>query len=176
MDSFSKAVEECRKKESTRVLQNASIVHAKELFLNLIDEARAKKENVAIVSGELNREFYSQLAETTQKALSEGIQVSLLVTNPDVRLDQHPFAQTILRAGGEVYEATEKLAAPHFIVVGDKRFRVETDHDQTKAIACFNNSVVGHALRELFDTLVKSSHVSHLAKPPIPESTKAATS
>lgn len=164
MDSFSTAVKECRKKESSRVLENASIEHAKELFLNLIEEGQVKKENISIVSGNLNTEFYSQLIDVTQKAMKEGVKVSLLVTNPDVKVENHPFANAIIEGGGNVCRAKKQIDAPHFIVVGDKRFRFETDHNQTKAIACFNNKEVGKVLNKLFEKITSTDLIDRITK------------
>lgn len=159
MKDFSKAIEECRRRESTRILENASIEHAKELFVNLIDEGRVRKEPIAIVSGDLNQDFYGQLVDGARKALAENTKITLLITNPSFQIDNHPFAQAIHQGGGKVYKATTKTEIPHFIVVGDKRFRVETDHAQAKAKACFNNSVVGKILRKLFDNFISSGSV-----------------
>lgn len=162
MDDFSRAVVDCRKKEDERILENASIDHAKELFINLIDEGRVRKEKIAVVSGDLNREFYGQLVEVTRKALAAGTKMALLIVNPKFQIENHPFVQAVLEGGGEVYRAKDKIETPHFIVVGDKRFRVETDHAQTKAKACFNNSIVGKTLRKLFDNLISSKQVERI--------------
>ena len=44
---------------------------------------------------------------------------------------------------------------PHFIVVGRNRFRLETDHKKSKAVASFNNASVGAYLYDLFDKIVE---------------------
>jgi len=48
------------------------------------------------------------------------------------------------------------IKSAHFILVGDKRFRAETDHDQAKAIASFNRESIGETLSEIF-TQIKSN-------------------
>jgi len=163
MNGFSKAVKECREKESPRVLENASIEHAKELFVNLIEEGQSKKEDIAIVSGNLNREFYSQLVPVAKEALKTGINISLLIADPSVDTEGHPFVNVLLDGGGSVYKArTSLIDTSHFIVVGEKRFRLETDHAQTKALACFNNAEVGKVLNKAFVTLIKSDNVTRI--------------
>jgi hypothetical protein len=153
MDSFTKVLVECRKKESTRMLHNASIEHAKVLFENLIDMGRELKEPIRIVSGKLNTEFYGQLTDKAEQALKENTPIELVVVDPDINLDDNPFANIIRESGGHVYQTTEKIEYPHFILVGEKRFRLETDHAQTKAVACFNNIEVGTFLHKMFNLL-----------------------
>lgn len=159
LSEFSKIVADCRKKESTKIIHNASYEHARELFINLIDEARVRKEDVLITSGNLNPDFYGVLIDDTKEAIKGGVKVKLAVLNPSADIKNNPFANMVLKEGGVVYKAKGEMKYPHFILVGDKRFRLELDHEQTKAIACFNNPGIGKFLKDNFEAIASSNLV-----------------
>lgn len=153
---FSKLIKDCRSKKLDRLIYNASEDHAIDLFSNLIDEAKVTGEPVRITSGNLRRDFYGSLLEPIQKAMDNGVTVQLAVLDPTTDLTDHPFVKLILSGNGDVYRATkEKIKTPHFILVGGNRFRLETDHKQTKAVACFNNSKIGNILNVQFDNIIE---------------------
>jgi|WetSurSiteA1Bulk_404760.scaffolds.fasta_scaffold67350_2 hypothetical protein len=155
---FSKMVSDCRKKESTQIIHNASYEHAKILFNNLIQEAGEKNEDITIVSGELFLDFYESLIPDTEKALQKGIKISLAVCNIPENFDTHPFVSLLKKYNMSIYKPVEGcVSLPHFIVVGTKRFRLEIDHKQTKAIACFNNEQIGKILKTIFDQCISKN-------------------
>lgn len=159
LSEFAKVVAESRKKESPRMIYNASIDHAKLLFTELIQDAIERKEDIRIVSGELNPTFYGALTDDATRALDKKITIKLIVLNPDIDLTKNPFVSILLNKGGEVYKAKSKLDMPHYILVGDKRFRLELDHKQAKAVASFNNEGIGKTLKNNFDNIVFSKEV-----------------
>ena len=53
----------------------------------------------------------------------------------------------------ELHRENEAASGPHFILAGDNCYRVEVDHNQTKAIANFNDKKTGGLLKILFDDL-----------------------
>ena len=58
----------------------------------------------------------------------------------------------VIRATG-IPELTEHTA--HFVLVGDRRYRIETDDGRKDAIACFNNQTVGQVLENAFNAYKK---------------------
>ena len=55
---------------------------------------------------------------------------------------------------GTTFKAINQVKIPHFILVGLDRFRVETNHKQTKAIACFKNTTIGNILNNQFEDII----------------------
>lgn len=165
LPEFSKIIADCRKKESTKIIHNASYEHARELFINLIGEARVRKEDVIVASGNLNPDFYGELVDITKEAIKGGVQVRVAILNPTTDVKDNPFSAMILKEGGVVYKAKNEIRIPHFILVGDKRFRLEVDHEQSKAIACFNNRGIGEFLKNVFEKIVSSNLVERQQLP-----------
>lgn len=148
---FLKLVSECRKKQSSLMIHNASYEHAKILFINLLQEASVRKEDVIITSGKLYLDFYNSLIDETEKILKNGVKIRLAVINPEPDLEQHPFVSLLRKYNATIYTATASCSLPHFILIGDKRFRLETDHEQTKAVASFNNQQIVSVLKSIFE-------------------------
>lgn len=140
-------------KERSRLINNASFDHAVELFKALFDEAIKDKTlpPIKITSGELRADFYEQLTEDAKNALEKGVKIQLVILKPDTNIEDNQFVN-MLRAheNGEVYKAINEVKSPHFILVGTDRFRLETSHKQTKAVACFENSKIGGILNNQF--------------------------
>lgn len=152
MDDFARVVAQCRADQSPRILNNASIEHAKVLFENLIKEGINRKEEIRLISGNLNEEFYNKLLYLADELIEQNINVQIIIAYPDTDIKNNQFANKINSVDKRcVYKAKQKINVPHFILVGDKRFRIETDHEETKAIACFNNEVVGKSLKTIFE-------------------------
>ena len=158
-DEFTKLVERCRKNQDSRLIENAAWSHAQTLFVNLIQAAfeRSRVEPIRIVTGSLNKDFYAsdKIIDAIATYLSkEGANIEVVVLNSDADLTDHPFVEAVKNSGkGSVIVADANAPlqqVPHFIVVGDRRFRLETDHGQTKAIACFNNKEIGAYLINLY--------------------------
>lgn len=160
---FLKLVDECRRKQSSQMIHNASYEHAKVLFANLIQEAGDLKEDVIIVSGELHQDFYGSLTEETECALKKGVRVRLAVLSPGADMEQHPFVDLLRRYNATIYTPSNSLSIPHFILVGDKRFRLETDHKQTKAVASFNNQQAGAVLKDIFENCISKNLLKQAA-------------
>lgn len=158
-DEFTKLVEQCRKHESTQLIENAAWEHALTLFRNLIQIATDKGEPIRIISGNLHKKFYSELVQPIHDYLqSEKANLEVIVLNVnDNEQAVHPFIEEVDKSERAnlitVNEENGSFSSPHFIVVGDKRFRLETDHEQTKAIASFNNPEIAEFLDTLFRKL-----------------------
>ena len=157
MDTFERIVRDCARNNSTRVIENASAEHALVLIRTLFETAVRHKEEVRIVSGRLLESFYEELVDTARQALDCGVRFSVLVLNGK-QLEGNRFAETMKEhANGSlaVLEHDEK-SLPHFVVVGDRRFRVEIDDERKIATASFNNDTIPPMLirfhRELIET------------------------
>ncbi len=164
MSEFAELIKELRKTKSSRLIYNASIEHAQDLFSELFKEAEETKGNVKIVSGILTEDFYGQFSDTVKRIIDQGISVQLAVLSPKVNLEKHVFATSILDRGGKVFQADEELDTPHYILVGDRGFRLETDHNKTKAVASFNNPEVAKRLEIHFANLVKLPTIREVAR------------
>ncbi len=145
---YEKIVEKYRKKESENVLTNLSRPHAKILFDNLLKIAEDKKEQVCIYSGTLNKDFYNQLVDSVKSAL-EKTEVLVAVSN-DEDMKGNDFAKAVDESDNgklKIGVKSEFYAGyPHFILVGDKRYRLEKDDVTKEAIACFNDPILGEML------------------------------
>ncbi len=151
-DTFKKMVEECRKNESPKTIFNASKDHALVLFQELFTASIEHKEDVKIISGHLDDSFYNDLSIDLESCVGKGMAVEVIVLN-DRDLSSNKFAKIIQnsdRCSITQLPTGNKISSAHFILVGNSRFRAETDHDQAKAIASFNNPSVGETLTEIF--------------------------
>lgn len=161
-DDFVELVEKSREKKSSQTIYNASIEHAEVLLKNLFKVAIDNKKDVKIVSGNLNDDFYKKLVDDARKAFEKGCKVSLIVLNQKVDLKDNAFANAVKNnASGEVLQQTKSTTCflPHFMLVGKDAFRIEKDHEQTKAIASFNDQEIGTVLYESFEEL--KSKITH---------------
>ncbi len=158
MRTFEEIVEYCSKENSKQVLTNASIAHAHILVARLIKDAAKHKEDIRIVTGCLYKDFYNGLVDELDAALQNGcvINVVVLKKSPS-ELDGNNFVKKL----GE-YNNAELIFLdigaddlPHFIVVGNKRYRLEMDDKQKKAIACFNDEHLGSSLVKLHASILR---------------------
>ena len=155
MDSFEKLVKYCADNDSTRIIQNASMEHAKILLRQLLLTASEKGETVRIVSGRLRRDFYNDLLAEAQKTL-DRVKVSIVVLSGD-QLDGNRFFELVRgHHNGEVVVLEQEPERwTHFIVVGDKRYRVEEDDGKQTAHASFNNEIIPQLLIDRFEYLLE---------------------
>lgn len=159
MKSFEQIVEEYRKKNVQEMISNDSLAHGAVLFDNIFDAALEKKLDVKIVSGSLAKNFYSSFTRKASELLKSN-KVDVVLTSPnDNELKDNTFFSAVkLSPKGSV----KYLASPgigHFIVAGDNIYRFELDHDLCKALANFNDKLVGSRLQRDF------AELAQLAKP-----------
>jgi translation initiation factor 2B subunit (eIF-2B alpha/beta/delta family) len=152
MKTFKQIVEKSRRNESTQVIKNASISHARVLIENLLCEAADRKEDVRIISGCLSKDFYNNLVSVLENALEKGVSVRTVVLNGRDRLAGNLFAEMIEQHDNGTLTVLDLDVdvAPHFIVVGNKRYRLETHDGHAKAIACFNDEQLGGLLSNIY--------------------------
>jgi len=154
---FSKLVKKCRLNNLDRIIHNSSSEHAQYLIRQLIEEAADKGEPVKIVSGTLREDFYEGVERSAKKALDKKVpfEVLVLYPKPEADIDNNRFAKFISENGGTVNQAkSEELRhMSHFVLTGNRRFRIETDHENAMAVANFNDPVVGSICEESFITI-----------------------
>ncbi len=161
---FVKLIQECRETKSTRLIYNASIEHARDLFVELFKEAEEIEGSVNIVSGFLTEDFYNQFSDTVKRIIAKGIPVRLAVLDPEVDLKKHAFATSIKDSGGKLFQSDRKIKTPHYILVGDRGFRLETDHDNAKAVASFNNPEIAKMLNVHFHNFTQQAFMKDLTQ------------
>lgn len=152
---FTKTVQSYRKRKCSAAIYNSSWEHAAILYQELLGAALEEKKDVKIVTGHLNPDFYSDLINTAQELLQKQ-KIEVIVLNTDFNYEGNDFAALIdTSVNGSLIINHDKLLtkAPHFILVGDDIYRFETDHNNTKAIASFNNKPFGKFLFEIFNNL-----------------------
>ncbi len=164
MQTYEEIVRHYRKTESGEVLENLSPPHAKILFENLLEAAVENGEKVCIYSGTLNKEFYEQLTEaikdTLQKLQKGDVLVAVAKPHGENQVGGNSFADAVKAFGGELKEGVADLVGkdfPHFILVGDRRYRLEKDDETKEAIACFNDPRLGGLLAQASKKLMAGS-------------------
>lgn len=156
-DSFTELVDRCLEKELDKLIYNASWDHALILYKRLFKAALMYDDkDIRIISGHLTREFYKELVSDVSACLEKGVHVEVLVTEPQADIGENEFARAVrASSNGFVYASDRALSTPHFILVGEKRFRLEEDHKQCKAVASFKNQDITGSLIRVFDLIKK---------------------
>ncbi|OGP24444.1 MAG: hypothetical protein A2X93_02215 [Deltaproteobacteria bacterium GWC2_56_8] len=162
VDFFVELINECKAKKgerSSRFIYNADIEHAKVAVEALFNVAIEDEKDVYIVSDTLRKDFYSdpRLVAKVKTLLNNQHNVEIIVLDPEADLTKHVFAKVVRENEkyGKIFLGDQKHSAPHFTLVGDSAFRLETDHNQTKATICFNNKSIGSCLLAEFNRLKK---------------------
>ncbi|HIJ23743.1 MAG: hypothetical protein HON68_11010 [Gammaproteobacteria bacterium] len=157
-ERYLKIIENARRNEQNLNINNASWEHAQMLFKNLLEVAAEKKEEVRLVSGHLNPDFYDKLTNEMRAVLDSGVPVELVVLDNSDKfkkgdllslVSSHPKGKVITAPAG--YDLSSH---PHFLLVGDRRYRLETDHASTKAVANFGHPEMGKFLHDIYDNLL----------------------
>lgn len=152
---FDLKVARCRAKNLPDLIENAAWDHAVTLFKELLGAAAENEEMVRVVSGTLNSQFYNELSDELDACIKAGVNIELIVLDGDADLVGNVFAEKIeAYENGEAFKVAKanKISAAHMLLIGDgRRFRLETDHEQTKAIASFNNGSMGESLLSIYN-------------------------
>jgi len=141
---------------SSRLINNADIEHAKVAVEAVLDVAIEDKKDVCIVTDSLRKDFYSneKLVSKARELLTNKNKIEIIVLDPNADLTQNTFADVVRDDSyGSILLGDKKHSAPHFIVAGDRVFRLETNHNQTKATISFNNESIGSCLLAEFNRL-----------------------
>lgn len=154
-ESFEDYVKRCAENEEADSIHNASIRHAKIIIEELFKSAIRNGEDIKIVSGRLLNEFYEDLIEPAREVLKHSrIEIIVLdATKEEMQgndffrlVNEHDRGSAIVSRIGDAnaYQA-------HFVLVGDRRYRIEIDDGKKDAIASFNNETLGELLLKAFD-------------------------
>lgn len=149
-DWYTNWIEKCYKKRLNQEIHNASEENALLLFTKLFDKAIEDEEDVKIISRHLLARFYNQLTDKLQDISKNGNTVSVIVEQ-DIDDEQNNTFCRHLKTNPKIAKNFKKL--PNFIVVGNNAFRYETDKNNTKAIANFNDASMGVFIVNLFDKI-----------------------
>lgn len=136
--------------DSPEVFENASIGHALEIAKALFDSAERHAEDVRIVTGCLLVPFYDQLVKHAERVLAKASITVIVYASRDDEIVNSEFCKTVM-----VHDRGEVLFYPdgsgaHFILVGDSRYRLESDDSRATAFACFNDRRFGKFLLNVF--------------------------
>lgn len=168
-DFFKNLINDCKRKlpllgRRRDLISNADIEHARIAVEAILDVAIQDKTDVFIVTEKLRSDFYNDnvLVEKVREVLKNERKVEILLLNPTTDLTGNSFAEAIKDNPdtGEIYRvAKEDKKSSHFTLTGDRVFRLETNHEQTKAIISFNNEIIGGSLLNEFKRLKNSPGV-----------------
>ena len=156
--TFEEKVNYCKSNLTNDIINNSAISHASYLFKALLSVASEKKEAVKIVSGSLNNDFYGDLLDSLQECINNKVHIELIVMDGSASMTDSKFCKLINDYEfGDVYQARAdlELEGPHMLLVGEygQRYRLETDHAQTKAIASFDGDSTGELLIKAYATV-----------------------
>lgn len=154
-DDFAEIVRVARETESTRSITNASISHAFILADELFQYAIDKRLDVRIVSGTLEVDFYDRLVGKAERILEAGNRIEIVVERfDDTNISNHAFYKLVKNHGKGLVVVSPITNTPHFILVGNKAFRLETSHKAKEAVASFNDNALGTILLFMFKNAV----------------------
>lgn len=168
--NFERAVDLAFDSESSVIISNSSIFHAKYLISKLILKAVKWQEDVKISTGTLNQFVYESpdVLDATKKLLDTGAAVTVIVeddieggaTNEFKKLiSASPKSSIYKKAINSPTNGAEGMRWSHFTLIGDKAFRLETSHASARAYGCFNNIDYGQKLQNLFEIQLTNSQI-----------------
>jgi hypothetical protein len=162
MKDYSKVVAECRKDLISRKISNASIEHAYVLFENLLTLAIDNKQPVKIVTGCLEEPFYKNIANKIKDVLDSGNRVDIIVLCSKDKIQDKSLAKMVSEhknGSVKILSTEEAYHQQHFILVGDRSYRIEFSDEDKIAEANFNNELVGEFLQYQFDSLSQRQEI-----------------
>jgi hypothetical protein len=162
MDDFEKLVSECQRHGINRNIENSAWNHALILFKYMIKEAVEKNKSIRLVSGGLKSTFYDKLYDEVSVFLTQikekRISVEVIVLKDKEVVGKNNFISFIENGGGSIKyipDGVKEYDGSHFILIGNDCYRIEVDHEKTKAIANFSNVKIGDMLFMIFSELDK---------------------
>jgi len=158
MDDFRKLVKKHYRQNSSESISNGSIEHAKVLAKYLFRFANEENKEVRITTGSLEKDFYENFTEIIQKILHNN--KVLIISENTCDTSTFKEAVTASKNGSIQVFKPEKNAQiqslPHFILVGDSAYRLETNDKLKIATASFNRPSVGEFLKSIFQAIYKT--------------------
>ena len=137
LQEYERLVRESIESGSCDLFRNASSMHAA-VILRLFCEYA--KKSVHILCGRLSEMVYGELTPYLEGAVRRGVDVRVLTVQGAAELQSKAVAEYLrsvkrLRCLGTT---DDKLRVPHFALVDDKLFRIETDGEHRQAIVATN--------------------------------------
>lgn len=136
---------------SSESISNGSLEHAKILAKYLFRYAKEKNQDIRIITGVLEKDFY-ELFSTIIKEILINNKVSII---SEKNYQESKFIDEINNSkNGNIKVISESdniESLPHFILVGDCAYRLETDDNLKLATASFNRPGVGMFLLDIFN-------------------------
>lgn len=157
-DEFTKLVERCAKNLENQVIYNASADHALVLFQKLLEVSERMGEAVKIFSGRFEAGIYDKLIPVINRVLIKN-SVRLISECPATELAGNIFVDTVRNnINGTVKSLPpHNNKFPHFILIGNLRYRFETDNGTKSATANFNDPLTGSLIDKQFNSLWASA-------------------
>lgn len=158
MDDFRKLVEKYYKQNSSESISNGSIEHAKVLAKYLFRVALDKNEEVRITTGSLEKDFYENFTDIIKKILIKK-KVSIISENTCANSTFQEAIEESENGSIQVFKPKKNAqiqSLPHFILVGDGAYRLETNDKLKIATASFNRPSVGEFLKSIFQAIEKT--------------------
>lgn len=138
---------------SSETISNGSLEHAKILAKYLFLYAKEKGQDVRIITGVLDKDFY-RIFSTTIKEILINNKVSIISENNYCESEFSNAVNNSDNGSIKVISKHDKIESlPHFILVGDCAYRLETDDNLKLAIASFNRPGVGKFLLDIFNRI-----------------------
>ena len=135
-------------------MSNRSIYHARHVLSELLELGLTLKEPVYIVSGALNDYCYNDLAKFVAQYDKLGLGINVWVTDVDPDEIDNDFASALRESTNCTLQKCNETDRdmPHFAVLGDTVYRLETEHKNAKAIFSFNDPSLGKRLQEMAES------------------------
>lgn len=151
MSDFEKLVKKHYEKNSNEQISNGSMDHAKILAQYLFICAKEKRRDIKIITGTLEKNFYEIFAEPIQDVLKNNT-VSIISEKP---CENSSFKSAVENSNNGsikvIKQSDNTTSLPHFILIGDSAYRLETDDNLKLATASFNRPNVGKFLLKIFN-------------------------
>jgi hypothetical protein len=163
--NFERAVDTAFSVDSSDILQNGSLAHARYLIASLVKKASVARSDVKISSGSLNEFVFGsdEIIEAARAVLANGNRIDVVCEKTPDNGQENKFLQ-LLKEHEELCSAMQRDeniktegAWRHFTLVGEKAFRIEISHKTAEAFGCFNNIAFADRLKNLFVKQVQSS-------------------
>ncbi len=136
---------------SNETISNGSLEHAKILAKYLFRYAKEKGQDIRIITGVLDKDFYELFSVTIKEILINN-KVSII---SEKQYQKSNFADEINSSKNgniRVIAKSDKIKSlPHFILVGECAYRLETNDNLKLATASFNRPGVGNFLLDIFN-------------------------
>ncbi len=132
LDKYVESVRAYIRNDSDTIFQNKSSKHAAVIISEFL---LAAKSTACVFCGRLSAEVYETLKVFFMVARSRGVDVRVLTATDYEHLESQDLKK-YLRENNLLRCAPQLQQYPHFLIIDGKRFRLEVDQKDKKAIVC----------------------------------------